>query len=80
MSRYIKKLEDGKVIVYGWDRALGYFYDMWENYGNKEEQCIKERCSLFGMPKSELIEALSEAKAKSPAKFFKNLALDLPDE
>jgi hypothetical protein len=77
MSRYTKKTEAGTTIVYGWDHALGYFYDVWENYGTKEEACIKERCSLFGMPKSELLDAISEIKA-DPG-FMRSLALDLPD-
>lgn len=76
MSRFTKKLDSGNTIVYGWDHALGYFYDVWENYGTKEEKCIKERCSLFGMPKSELAEALSEIKANPD--FLHSLALDLP--
>jgi len=77
MSRYTKKLESGNTIVYGWDHALGYFYDIWENYGTKDERCIKERCSLFGMAKGELLEELSEIKANP--NFMQALALDLPD-
>lgn len=78
MSRYTKKLDTGNTIVYGWDHALGYFYDVWENYGTKEEKCIKERCSLFGMSKGELLEAISEIKANPD--FMQALALDLPDQ
>ena len=77
MSRYTKKLDSGQTIIYGWDHALGYFYDVWENYGTKEEKCIKERCSLFGMAKSELVDAISEIKANP--NFMQALALDLPD-
>jgi len=77
MSRYTKKLESGNTIVYGWDHALGYFYDVWENYGTKDEKCLKERCSLFGMSKSELLDAISEIKANP--NFMQALALDLPD-
>lgn len=77
MSRYTKKLESGNTIVYGWDHALGYFYDIWENYGTKEERCIKERCSLFGMSKAELLDAISEIKANP--NFMQALALDLPN-
>jgi hypothetical protein len=77
MSRYTKKLDSGQTIAYGWDHALGYFYDVWENYGTKEEKCIKQRCSLFGMPKNELADAISEIKANP--NFMQALALDLPD-
>lgn len=76
MSRYTKAMDNGSTIVYGWDHALGYFYDVWENYNTKEEKCIKNRCSLFGMPKFELLEALGEIKA-NPG-FMQSLALDLP--
>lgn len=77
MSRYTKRLDNGNTIIYGWDHALGYFYDVWENYGTKEEKCIKERCSLFGMSKGELLDAIGEIKA-NPG-FMQSLALDLPD-
>jgi len=80
MSRYTKKLDNGQTVTYGWDHALGYFYDIWENYGKVDEKCIKDRCSLFGMSKLELLDAIGEIKAEANPDFFQKLALDLPDE
>lgn len=81
MSRYIatKKTEDPeKTLVYGWDHALGYFYELWENYGEEEtEQCLKDRCSfLHRMPNSEMIEVMEEFKV--PESRIVKIALDVP--
>lgn len=76
MSRYTKKLENNRTLIYGWDHALGYFYDLCENYGTKEEKFLKERCSMFGMKRSEMAEILVENKADSS--HIQKLALDLP--
>jgi hypothetical protein len=31
MSRYVVDLGENKEFVYGWDHALGYFYELWDN-------------------------------------------------
>lgn len=57
MSRYTKKLEDGKTLVYGTDHALGYFYEIWPK-DKKIEHPEKDRCTMFGMPYSEMESVL----------------------
>jgi hypothetical protein len=60
MSRYIKKLEEGKTLVYGTDHALGYFYEIW-----KEEDEFPEvdRSTMFGMPHEEMVSVLKKHDA-----------------
>lgn len=81
MSRYIatKELESReRTLVYGWDHALGFFYEIWEDYGEEEtEICLKDRCSfLHKMPNSEMMEVMQEFKV--PKSRIIKIALDLP--
>jgi hypothetical protein len=57
MSRYTKKLESGKVLIYGTDHALGYFYEIWP-IDSKIEIPEIDRCTMFGMPSNEMITVL----------------------
>jgi hypothetical protein len=64
MSRYAKDLKENRKIVYGWDHALGYFYEIWENYNSKESQCLVDKCSAFGMKKNDFVKALEDAEVE----------------
>jgi hypothetical protein len=67
MSRYIVKLEGQKEFIYGWDHALGYFYELWDNsISDKEELCLlAERCSVFdGVTECEMIEQMEKYGAE----------------
>jgi hypothetical protein len=74
MSRYTKTTKEGKTLIYGWDHALGYFYEIWnpEKRGFPE----KDRCSIFGMPKYEMVDVMSANEVNSS--HIQKLALDLP--
>jgi hypothetical protein len=62
VSRYRKNIKD-RTLIYGTDHALGFFYEIWEEYDAGEEAVqIKDRCQFFGMPISEMAEALIEFK------------------
>jgi len=79
MSRYVVKLEEQKEFVYGWDHALGYFYEVWDNsLGDEEADCIVEdKNSLFNkMSKGQMVEAMGKYGAK--VEHIKKAALDLP--
>jgi len=79
MSRYVINLGENKEFIYGWDHALGYFYELWDNnISDKEELCLlAERCSAFGrMPRSEMAEQMEKYGAKK--KHIECVALDLP--
>ena len=79
MSRYVVKLEEQKEFVYGWDHALGYFYEVWDNsLGDEEADCIVEdKNSLFNkMSKGQMVETMEKYGAK--VEHIKKAALDLP--
>ena len=53
MSRYIKKLEGNKELAYGHDHAVGYFYDIFDNSPNvdEEDSHVEGADCLFGYSK-----------------------------
>jgi hypothetical protein len=75
MSRYQKTTET-ETLVYGYDHALGYFYELWENYNTEEEKCKVDKCSIFGMKKSEMAQIMTEKKVKKS--HLMAIALDIP--
>jgi hypothetical protein len=79
MSRYIVKLEGQKEFIYGWDHALGYFYELWDNsISDKEELCLlTERCSVFDKVTTvEMLEQMEKYGAKESHREL--VAVDLP--
>jgi hypothetical protein len=80
MSRYTKHSKDKTTyICYGFDNALGYFYEIWDKAKlaeNPDARPVKDRCSAFGMTRDEMGAALKEYKV--PAKHISALAADLP--
>jgi hypothetical protein len=65
MSRFTKMMSDGRVVAYGYDRALGYFIDVFkeaEVVGDLliEEEVIMEKCSFFGSSNGDILEAMEE--------------------
>ena len=67
MSRYTKKLKDDKTLVYGTDHALGYFYEIWPKLQPDQEEIPEvDRCTMFGMPYSEMEEILEKYKVPAP--------------
>ena len=53
MSRYTKKLQENKEIAYGYDHAVGYFYDIFDNTPglDDENSHLEGADSLFGYSK-----------------------------
>ena len=76
MSRYTKTLPDNSTLVYGHDHALGYFYEIWEDFKDEDARPQKDRCSMFGMKQDEFAEVLIESKVNK--NHIQKLALDLP--
>jgi hypothetical protein len=79
MSRFLVNLGEQKEFIYGFDHALGYFYEVWDNsLGEEEEDCIVEdKNTLFNkMPKGEMVEAMKKYGAKE--EHIEKVALDLP--
>lgn len=80
MSRYTKELKDGKTIAYGYDRALGYFIDV---FGIPDEQgvsesLIEESSMLTGMSNGKMIELMDMFEL--PESHIEMVAMDLPIE
>jgi len=67
MSRYTKRAVD-KVLVYGTDHALGYFFEEWlESDFKKEDDDARpfaDRTQMFGMKKEELLERLHQYRCR----------------
>ena len=79
MSRYTIKTGKNKEFVYGFDHALGYFYQLWDyNMGIEDEEClIKDKSQLLEhLPKEELLILMEEYGAAKEHLYA--LSLDLP--
>jgi hypothetical protein len=79
MSRFTVKLEEQKEFVYGWDHALGYFYEVWDNsLGEEESECLVEDKSNFldRLSREGMLEAMNKYGARK--NHIDNVVLDLP--
>lgn len=80
MSRYVVDLGENKEFVYGWDHALGYFYELWDNSleGDEDELRIIKDESYFltKLSKGDMVEAMEKYKADKS--HITKMALDLP--
>ncbi len=77
MSRYVVNLEENKQFVYGFDHALGYFYELWDNNLEDEEGLLEDKCVLFNkLTRNDLIEIMEKNKANKA--HIERVALDLP--
>lgn len=77
MSRYLKKEQDGSTVAYGFDKALGYFIDV---FGPEDEegisQMIVEESSLFsGMSNGKMVELMQNYQL--PEEHINLVMLDL---
>jgi hypothetical protein len=82
MSRYTKKLDNGKEVAYGWDHATGYFFQVFdvEDEDNKEDEYLLiNECSMFTkMGNGKMIELMSVYEL--PESHIERVAMDLPIE
>lgn len=79
MSRYVVDLGENKEFVYGFDHALGYFYELWNNsLGEEDYERIVEDQSYFlnKLSKGDMLEAMKKYKARKD--HFDRMAIDLP--
>jgi hypothetical protein len=78
MSRYIIK-KDNKQLAYGFDHALGYFYDIIDlsEPEDSPKHLIEEKCSFLNrLNRGDFANILKEWKAKET--HIMALALDQP--
>ena len=80
MSRYtIENVGENKSLTYGWDHALGYFYDITDTSKNEDDPgfFIEEKCSFINkFSRNDFSEIL--IKWKAPQKHLLAISLDLP--
>ena len=78
MSRYVKQLDNGKHIAYGFDIALGYFIDVFDvpDEDGKEHLLLEESSLLTKMGNGKMIELMSLYNL--PESHIEQVALDLP--
>jgi len=77
MSRYIIE-KDKKIIAYGYDRALGYFFDVYipDEKGNVEQFEVEKSSLLSKTSNGEFVELMQ--KYKVDPNHIDRVALDLP--
>ena len=78
MSRYTKKLEDGRTVAYGYDHALGYFIDVWGIPDDQgvSESLVEESSVLTRMSNGKMIELMDMFEL--PESHIEQVAMDLP--
>ncbi len=78
MSKYVKQLDNGKHIAYGFDIALGYFIDVFDvpDEDGKEHLLLEESSLLTKMGNGKMIELMSLYNL--PESHIEQVALDLP--
>ena len=79
MSRYIVPLGENKEFVYGFDHALGYFYELWDHdLGEEDHEKLVEDRSYFlnKLSKGDMIEAM--VKYNAIKEHLERVAMDLP--
>jgi len=78
MSRYVKQLDNGKHIAYGFDIALGYFIDVFDvpDEDGEERLLLEESSVLTKMGNGKMIELMSLYNL--PESHIEQVASDLP--
>lgn len=78
MSKYVKQLDNGKHIAYGFDIALGYFIDVFDvpDEDGEEHLLIEESSVLTKMGNGKMIELMSLYNL--PESHIEQVASDLP--
>jgi hypothetical protein len=79
MSRYVVDLGEDKEFVYGWDHALGYFYELWDNSLGEEdyERVVEDKSyALSKLGRGEMMEKMEQYGANRDHILM--MAADLP--
>ncbi len=80
MSRYtVENKEEKRSLTYGWDHALGYFYDITDTSKTEDdpEFLIEEKCVFINrLSRNDFSQILT--KWKVPHKHLLAVALDIP--
>jgi hypothetical protein len=78
MSKYVKQLDNGKHVAYGFDVALGYFIDVVDvpDEEGEEQYLLEESSLLTKMGNGKMIELMSLYNL--PESHIEQVASDLP--
>lgn len=77
MSRYIKELENGKTVAYGYDHVLGYFFDVFDVPDDDGVvNIIEESSVLTKMSNGKMLELMNVYEL--PESHIEQVAMDLP--
>jgi hypothetical protein len=79
MSRYVVDLGENKEFVYGFDHALGYFYELWDNSLGEEdyEKLVEDKSYFFiKLSKGDMFETMKKYHARK--EHLERVAMDLP--
>lgn len=74
MSRFAKTLDNGQVAAYGFDNALGYFFDV---FNEDDEPIIEESSFMTDLNHGRMLELMTNYNVGSEEQRQK-VALDLP--
>ena len=78
MSRFTVKLEAQKEFVYGFDHALGYFYELWDySLGKEDDECLLEDKSYLFNKLSKIEMAGVMTKYRVNEEHIEKVFLDL---
>ena len=76
MSRYIKKIGREKDVVYGFDKAEGYFFQLFVGVEDDERIPINESSLFTKMSNAKMVELMQEYGVSET--HISSVALDLP--
>jgi hypothetical protein len=76
MSRYVKHLDNGTVVAYGFDHAFGYFIDVFSSKDEDADIILSESSLHTQMSNGTMIELMDLYKL--PESHIEQVALDLP--
>ncbi len=78
MSRYVKQLENGKEVAYGFDHALGYYLQVFDvpDEDGEDVLLIDESSMLTRMSNGKMIELMDVYNL--PESHIEMVASDLP--
>ena len=78
MSRYTKDLDNERYIAYGWDHALGYFFDLFgaPNDDDIRETFIEESSLFTKMNNGKMLELMDTFDL--PESHIEMVAMDKP--
>ena len=77
MSRYTKKLDNGKEVAYGFDHATGYFFQVFDVPDDDgEDHLLIDECSMLtNMSNGKMLELMNIYEL--PESHIESVAMDL---